>query len=170
MSNPALTWLALLAVCACSGAAAQQAPLHDTHFAAVSTVRLMTESRLAREAGVKIVAEFSVRDKAIQERLLQVRLLSAKFEAEAPELSERERTARTRELIDMEQELQRSQQDFRDDLRQRQNEERAQIAQKAYRIIVALEKSEHIDIVLQNPLWFSPRVDITDKILKQLDQ
>jgi outer membrane protein len=162
--------LALLALCACPPALAWQAPVQGTKFAAVSTVRLMTESRLAKEAGAKIIAEFSLREKAIQERLLQFRALSAKFEAQAAEMSERERILRTRELIDLEQELQRSQQEFRDDLRQRQNEERAQIAQKAYRIIVALEKAEQIDIVLQNPLWFSPRIDITDKILQQLDQ
>ena len=162
--------LALLALCASAGASARQAPLPDTRFAAVSTARLMTESRLAKEAGVKIVAEFSVREKAIQDRLQQFRALSTRFEAEAAGMNERERTVRTRELIDMEQELQRSQQEFREDLRQRQNEERARIAQQAYRIIVAMEKTEHFDVVLQNPLWFSPRIDITDKILEQLDK
>jgi outer membrane protein len=162
--------LALLVLCACPPAMAQQQPLPGTNFAAVSTVRLMTESRLAKEAGAKIVAEFSVREKAIQERVSQFRNLTRKFEVEAADMGERERTTRTRELIDMEQELQRSQAEFREDLRARQNEERTIIAQKAYKAIAEIEKAEHIDVVLQNPLWFSPRVDITDKILKQLDK
>jgi outer membrane protein len=162
--------LALLALCACPPAMAQKASLPDTNFAAVSTVRLMKESRLAKEAGAKIIAEFSVREKPIQEKITQLRAMTNRFEADAAGLTERERTTRTRELIDLDQEIQRLQAEFRDDLRQRQNEERSIIARKAYQIIVEIEKAENIDVVLQNPLWFSPRVDITDKVLKQLDK
>jgi outer membrane protein len=162
--------LALLAMCACPAAMAQKAPLPDTNFAAVSTARLMTESRLAKEAGAKIIAEFSVREKAIQDKIAQLRAMTGKFETDAEKLSDRERTARTRELIDLDQEVQRLQAEFRDDLRHRQNEERSIIARKAYEIIIEIEKAEHIDIVLQNPLWFSPRIDITDKVLKRLDR
>jgi outer membrane protein len=31
-------------------------------------------------------------------------------------------------------------------------------------------EQEHLDIVLQESIWTSPRIDITDKILKLLDR
>lgn len=162
-----LAVLALLAPPA--RAQATQAP-GQLSVAAVNTSRLVTESRLARVAGAKIVEEFSRREKAIAERIAQYRAASQKFDAEAAALSERERTVRGRELLEMDKDVQRLQAEFREDLRQRQNEERAAIAQKAFSILVEIARQEQIDIVLQDPFWFSPRIDLTDKILKQLDK
>jgi outer membrane protein len=31
-------------------------------------------------------------------------------------------------------------------------------------------EQEHLDVVLQEAIWASPRIDITDKILKLLDK
>jgi outer membrane protein len=62
------------------------------------------------------------------------------------------------------------QREFSEDLMQRKNEERAAIAQKAYRIIEQIAAQDHLDVVLQEAVWSSPRVDITDKILKLLDK
>ncbi len=161
--------IALLSLCACALAQAQ-APLQASKVATVSTERLLTESKLAKAADAKLVAEFGQREKAIQERTLRMRALSAKFAAEAGSLSELERNKRAHELIDMDTDMQRRQREFREDLNQRQNEERAGIAQKAFKIIGQIEEQEKIDIVLQNAVWSSPRIDITDKVLKLLDQ
>lgn len=162
---PALAVLALLASPARAAEAAGQLSI-----AAVNTSRLVTESRLAKVAGAKIVEEFSRREKAIAERIAQYRAASQKFDAEAAGLSERERTVRGRELLEMDKDVQRLQAEFREDLRQRQNEERSAIAQKAFTILVEIARQEGIDIVLQDPFWFSPRINLTDKILKQLDK
>jgi outer membrane protein len=162
---------ALLALCAAPPAQAQDTPARaGLNVAAVNTTRLVTESRLAKAAGAKIVEEFSRREKGINEKMAAFRAASAKFQAEAPQLTDRERLAAGRELTEMEKEVQRAQAEFSEDLRQRQNEERAIIAQKAFNILVDIGKREHIDVVLQDPFWYSPRIDITDKILQQLDK
>ncbi|HEX8614975.1 MAG TPA: OmpH family outer membrane protein, partial [Telluria sp.] len=57
-----------------------------------------------------------------------------------------------------------------EDLMQRKSEERAAIASKAYKLIEQIAEQEKLDIVLQESAWTSPRIDITDKILKQLDK
>jgi outer membrane protein len=62
------------------------------------------------------------------------------------------------------------QREFNEDLFQRKNEERAVIAQKASKLIEQVAEQEHLDIVLQESIWTSPRIDITDKILKLLDK
>lgn len=161
--------LLLFALCAIPVAQAQ-AQMSGSRVAYVATERLMTESKLAKTADAKIEAEFSRRDKSINEQIASVRALSEKFEREAAKLSELDRTRRTRELIDMEKDVQRKQREFREDLMQRKNEERANIAQKAYKIIEQIAAQEQLDLVIYEAGWFNPRIDITDKILKQLDK
>ena len=159
--------IALLALCACSMAQAQNAP---SRIGFVFTERLMTESKLAKAADARIEAEFSKRDKANMELIARFKSLSEKFDAEAQKLPEVERTRRARELIELDKEVQRNQREFREDLLQRKSEERANIAQKAYKLIEQIAEQEKLDIVLQESAWSSPRIDITDKILKLLDK
>jgi outer membrane protein len=60
---------------------------------------------------------------------------------------------------------------YRDDLLHRKSEERARIAEKAQTLIGRIAEQEKIDVVLfRDVLWARAGIDITDKILKQLDQ
>ncbi|MEJ7807598.1 MAG: OmpH family outer membrane protein [Telluria sp.] len=159
--------LALLALCACSLAQAQQAP---SRIGFVYTERLMTESRLAKAADAKIEAEFSKRQKAIQETIARFKSLSDKYDGEAASLAEPERTRRARELIDLDKDVQRTQREFREDLIQRKSEERASIAAKAYKLLEQIAEQEKLDIILQESIWVSSRIDLTDKVIKLLDK
>jgi outer membrane protein len=136
----------------------------------VYTERLMSESKLAKAADAKIQAEFSKRQKLVDDMSQKFRQAREKFDDEAPKLSDLDRTKRTRELLDMEKDLQRMQREYSEDLFQRKNEERAAIAQKAYKLIEQVAEQDHLDVVLQESVWASPRIDITDKILKLLDK
>ena len=164
------TWskrLALLALCACSMAQAQTAP---SRIGFVYTERLMTESKLAKAADAKIEAEFSKRQKQIQESIARFKTMSDKFDSEAAGLPEPERTKRARELIDLDKDVQRTQREFREDLIQRKSEERAAIAAKAYKFLDQIAAEEKLDIILQESIWVSPRIDLTDKVIKLLDK
>jgi len=70
----------------------------------------------------------------------------------------------------MQKDVERAQREFQEDLQQRKNEERAAIAQKAYKLVEQVAEQEKLDAVLVEAAWVSPRVDITDKILKLLDK
>jgi outer membrane protein len=164
---------AVLCVGALTQAQAQtQAPAQfaPSRIGVVFTERLMTESKMAKAADAQIEAEFSKRQKANDEMVAKFKKMSEKFDADASRMSDLERTKRTRELFDMEKDVQRTQREFQEDLLQRKNEARAAIAQKAYKLIEQIAEQEHLDVVLQETAWSSPRVDITDKILKLLDQ
>jgi outer membrane protein len=161
------------ALCACALTQAQaqaQDAAPPSRIGVVMTERLMTESKMAKAADAKIQAEFSKRQKANEEAVARYKTASEKFDADAAKLTDFERTKRARELFEMEKDVGRMQREFSEDLLQRKNEERAAIAQKAYKIIEQIAQQEHLDVVLQETAWSSPRVDITDKILKQLDK
>ncbi len=159
--------LATLALCFCSMAQAQTAP---SRIGFVYTERLMTESKLAKAADAKIEAEFSKRQKSIQDMISRFKAMSDKFDAEAAQMAEPERTKRARELIDMDKDVQRTQREFREDLIQRKSEERAAIAARAYKLLEQIAEQEKLDIVLQESIWVSSRIDLTDKVLKLLDK
>jgi outer membrane protein len=160
--------LALLCAGAMAQASAQTAAPGRIGF--VYTERLMTESKLAKAADAKLQAEFSKRQKQVDDMLLRYKQSREKFDDEAPKLSDVDRTKRTRELLDMEKDVQRMQREYNEDLFQRKNEERAAIAQKAYKLIEQVAEQDHLDVVLQEAIWTSPRIDITDRILKLLDK
>ena len=165
--------LLLLALCASGPALAQTqtpAPNAPSRIGFVFTERLYTESKLAKAADAKIEAEFSKRQKVRLDMAARYKALTDKFDNESATLPEAERTKRVRELLDLEKDLQRTEREFREDLMQRKNEERSIIAQKAYKLIEQIAEQEHLDVVLQESVWVSPRVDLTDKILKQLDK
>jgi outer membrane protein len=167
-SLPRSLVLALLCAGAMAQASAQTAAPGRIGF--VYTERLMTESKLAKAADAKLQAEFSKRQKQVDDMLQRYKQSREKFDDEAPKLSDVDRTKRTRELLDMEKDVQRMQREYNEDLFQRKNEERAAIAQKAYKLIEQVAEQDHLDVVLQEAIWTSPRIDITDRILKLLDK
>ncbi|WP_026355155.1 OmpH family outer membrane protein [Massilia niastensis] len=159
--------LLLAAACAAPLAHAQMAP---GRIGFVYTERLMTESKMAKAADAKIAAEFSKRQKTVEEMVSKYKKLSDKFDSEAAGLNELERNRRARELYNMQKDVERMQREFQEDLLQRKNEERAAIAQKAYKLVELVAEQEKLDAVLAEAAWVSPRIDITDKILKLLDK
>ena len=138
--------------------------------AACTGRRIYNESRLAKLASAKLAEEFRSREKAVQELAACFKVANEALEKDMPTLSEADRAKRQREFFELDKELQRRQREFREDLSQRTNEERSAIAEKANTIIQQMAHIEGYDIVLQEALWASPRIDITDKVLKALDK
>ncbi|WP_410505630.1 OmpH family outer membrane protein [Janthinobacterium sp.] len=147
-----------------------QAQAQESKIAWVSSERIYNESKLAKLAGEKLAEEFKSREKAVQELAGRFKAASEKLEKELAGLNEGERGKRQREYFELEKELQRRQREFREDLTQRTNEERAAIAEKANSIVQQMARVEGYDVVLQDALWFNPRIDITDRVLKALDK
>ncbi|MES2015430.1 MAG: OmpH family outer membrane protein [Pseudomonadota bacterium] len=163
-----LAVLAMLTLCVCSSAQAQRAAPSKVGFVYIE--RLMMESKMSKAADAKIEAEFLKRQKQIQEAIARFKALSEKFDVDASGLAEPDLTRRRRELLDLEKDVQRSQREFREDLVQRKSEERDAIGVKAKKIIELIAEQEQLDVVLQDAVWFSARIDITDKVLKELDK
>lgn len=162
-------YLAVLALGWCS-LAPVQAQTSASRIAWISPERIYNESKLAKLAGEKLQEEFKSREKAMNEMGARLKAASEKLEAEAPSLSETDRVKRQRDVFDLDKEYQRRQREFREDLSQRTNEERQAISEKATKIIKQLAAVEGFDIVLQDAVWASPRIDITEKVLSALDK
>jgi outer membrane protein len=92
------------------------------------------------------------------------------LEKNAMTLGETQRRAKEREFGDLNREFQRKQREFREDLNQRRNTELAQVVEQANRIIRQIAEQEKFDIIFQEmPAYVSPRIDITDRVIKALE-
>lgn len=85
-------------------------------------------------------------------------------------MAEGEHRAKEREFNDLNRDFQRKQREFREDLNQRRNEELAGVLERANKTIKAIAEAEKFDIIFQEAVYASPRIDITDKVIKALTE
>jgi len=163
----ALLAAALLAVAPC---AAAQAPQSSGKFGFVNTERILKDSVPALRAQKKIEAEFQKRDRELAGIAAELKRMQEDMEKNAMTMGEAQRRTREREFAELNREFQRKQREFREDLNQRRNEELAQVVEQANRIIRQIAEQEKFDIIFQEmPAYVSPRIDITDKVIKALE-
>ncbi|WP_176442431.1 OmpH family outer membrane protein [Noviherbaspirillum humi] len=136
----------------------------------VSTERIFREAAPAKTAQTKIEQEFSRRDKELQDMAARIKSMSDKLDKDAAVLSESDRAKRQRELAELDKDFQRKQREFREDLNQRRNEELAIVLERTNKVIKQIAETEKYDIVFQEAVYASPRIDITDKVLKALNK
>ncbi|HOA93989.1 MAG TPA: OmpH family outer membrane protein [Quisquiliibacterium sp.] len=161
-------WRHWLVACSLVAVSPMLAAQETTRMGYVNTERILRDAVPAKAAQQKLEQEFSKRDKELQDLAARLKTMSERLERDASVTSESERVRRQREFSDLEKDFQRKQREFREDLNQRRNEELAQVVEKANRVIRQIAEQEKYDFVLQEAVYASPRVDITDKVLRAL--
>lgn len=142
----------------------------DLKIGFVNTEKVFRDSQLAVKAQKKLEKEFQSREQEIQKVVKQARDLQAYLEKEGLTLSEAERTKKQKDLANLSRDLQHDQRAFREDLNQRKNEEFAAVQERARKAIMDIAEKEKFDLILENVVYASPRVDVTDRVLKLLDR
>jgi outer membrane protein len=161
-------WKTLAAVAAL-GAAGAVAQAQELKIGYVNSERVMREAAPAKAAQAKLEAEFSKREKELSELGARLKAAADKLEKDAPTLAESERTRRQRELVEQDREFQRKRREFQEDLNQRKNEELAAVLERANKVIKQIFDQEKYDLILQDAVHWSPRVDITKKVIDALN-
>ena len=135
----------------------------------VSLDRILRDSNPAKAAQSKLEAEFSKRQKDLQDVGNRLKATAEKFDKDAPVLSESDRSRRQRELADLDKDFQRRQREFNEDINQRKNEELASVVERANKVIRQVAEGDKFDIVFQDAVYVNPKIDITEKVLKALN-
>lgn len=147
-------------------AAAQQASIK---IGFVNTEKLLRESAPAKEAEAKIEEEFKKRDTDLQKLANELRTKFENFDKNAPVMSDADRNKAQRELTDLDTDLQRKRREFQEDFNRRRNDAFATIVEKANAAIKEIAEKQNYDLILQDAVTVSPRVDITDDVIKALN-
>jgi outer membrane protein len=141
-----------------------------TKIGYVSTERILRDSEPAKAAEERLEDEFSTRRKELQEFTVKLKAMAEKLDKDLPVISEPERLKRQRALSDTDQDFQRKQRAYREDVSQRMNEETAKLNERTTKIIKQIAEAEKYDAILQDGVYFSPRIDITEKVMKALNK
>ena len=135
----------------CGGAVAA-----DFKVGVVNPARILSESAPAVAAQNKLKSYFKTREDDLNRDIREFRTRAQKFEKDSPVMTETERdiARRQRALIE--------------ERNQRANEESQIILSRANKIIQDIAKKQKYDLILQDAVWASPKVDITEQVMKQL--
>jgi outer membrane protein len=134
----------------------------------VNTERVFREAAPAKRAQQKLEREFAARNAELSKMEKQGRDLQTELERENVTIPEPQRREKERQLADISRNFQRTQREIREDLNLRRNEELASVQERATRIINQIAEQEKFDLILQEAVFASGKIDITDKVIRAL--
>ena len=160
-----------LALAAPLVAAAQERPAATStaRIAFVSTERILRDSVPAVRAQKRLEAEFEKRRVELARLQEQLKRAQDELERNAITMSEAQRRSKEQDFAGLNRDFQRKEREFREDANQRRNEELGVVIDQANRVIRQIAEQEKYDIVFQDAVYASPRIDITDKVMKALE-
>lgn len=131
--------------------------------------RIVREANSAKTAQTKIEQEYGKRERELNDIANQLKGASEKFERDAPTLSESQRNARQKQLVDQDRDFQRKRRELQEDLTSRRNEEFQLLIERVNRAVKALAEAEKYDLIVQEAAYVNPKHDITEKVLRALN-
>jgi len=158
-----------IAIALLCSAAAVSAQAQDFKAGFVNTDRIFREANSAKAAQAKLEQEFSKRERELVDSGNRLKADSEKFERDAPTMSEAQRSAKQRQLIEQDRTFQTKRREFQEDLNARKNEELAQVLDRANKVVMQVAEAEKYDVILQEAVYVNPKLDITDKVIKALN-
>ena len=135
----------------------------------VDSARLVQESPQFAAMMEMLETEFAPRQRELLNLQRQIQEKQQTYERDRTVLSEQERIALERELRDGARELQRQAAEYEEDLQIRQNEEMMRIRTQVLQAIQAFGRAERYDLIVGEALYFDSDIDITEDVLKRLN-
>jgi outer membrane protein len=163
MRRAAFGVVAVVALWAAGGAIAA-----ELKVGFVNTERVFREAAPAKRAQQKLEREFAARNADLAKLEKQGRDLQAELDRDTVTMADGVRRDKERQLADISRTFQRLQREIREDLNLRRNEELASVQERATRVINQIAEQEKFDLVVQEAVFASSRIDITDKVIRAL--
>jgi len=141
-----------------------------TKLAVVNVAKALEESPQAIAANKRLEIEFAPRNKVLLAMRKKLRDYEDRLAKQGMQMSEAQLRELERNVRDTKREIRRAQEDYREDLNIRRNEELRKLQKRVKRAIISVASQQKYDIVVgEGVLYSSERVDITRDILKVLE-
>jgi len=138
---------------------------------AVNTMRVLEKSPQALSADALIKKEFSSRDRALVAQQKKTKTMEDRLAKDGAIMSEPERKKLERDIVNARRDLKRDQDEFREDVNFRFNEERTKIQKEIFDSIQAVAKANGYDLVLFDGVAYaSPKVDLSEMVINYLKE
>ena len=136
----------------------------------VDPVRLIEQAPQGVTALAALEEEFRSRDQGLKLRHGQIQDMEADLEKNILIMDATTAQARQREIENLKRRLARDQQEAREDYNLRRNEELAKLQALVREVIVELARAGDYDLVVEQAVYVSEAVNITDLVLERLAQ
>ncbi len=146
------------------GHAAAQSP----KIGYVNGSRLESESVLTQQAVGEIKKEFAPREQQLKDLQKQGLDLQTQLANEGAKMQPAEKQAKEKSLAATIQQLEQMSRSFAEDLELRKRERRAQVIEQANAVIKVIAETGKFDLIVQQAVYGSPQIDITDQVLKEM--
>jgi len=146
-----------------------QAALAEVKIGVVNIPLLMANSPQAAAAKKRMEKEFAPKEKQIVALGKAIRKLEEKLSKNGITMSETEKRDLERDIISKRREAQRAQQEFKEDLGLRRNEELGKMQNRIREAVSALAVEGKYDLLLtEGVIHASEKVDVTNKVQEKL--
>ncbi|MGB0712944.1 MAG: OmpH family outer membrane protein [Gammaproteobacteria bacterium] len=121
-------------------------------------------------ASERLEKEFAAREDEIAAARTKLQALQESLDRDGAVLSDAERRRHEREIHSSRRDLKRLQEEFREDLNLRRNQELAALQQQIKEVIQALGEEERFDLIVTNDsvLFASARINVTQNVLARM--
>ena len=142
----------------------------DVKIGFVSVAKILNSAPQAEAASKRLEQEFAPRQKGLVEAQKALRRQEEKLSKDGAVMGESQRRNMENEVRNQARELKRTSDEFREDFNLRRNEELGKFQKQVLEVINSVAKEEGFDLVVNDgaTLYFSPQVDVTEKVLKRL--
>ena len=134
----------------------------------VNGARVESESALTKAAIEQMKKEFASRQQQLQDLQNQGSALQNELEKDGQKLQPADRQAKEKRLAALAQQFEQQQRSYVEDVETRQREYRAQVIGEINAIIKNIAEAGKFDLIVQQAIYGSPQIDITDQVLKEM--
>ena len=136
----------------------------------IDPVRLIEQAPQGGRVLDELEIEFQPSNQSLMKQHNRIQEMEADLEKNILVISAIDAQARQRELDNLKRRLKRSQQEAREDYNLRRNEEIGKLQALVREIIVELAKEEGYDLIIEQAVYVSEAVNLTDEVLERLAQ
>jgi outer membrane protein len=147
------------------------ASAEDLKVGYIDTAKVLKDAPQADLARKKLEDEFNPRDQEIVNLQQKLKDLKEKQERDAKLMSQADNIKLEREIVSVKRDIKRAKEEFNEDFNLRRNEELAKLHKLISKTTIRIAQELKYDIILSdNVLYITKRVDITDIVIKRLQE
>lgn len=142
----------------------------ETKIGTVDMRAILAASPQAKNVAEKLKNEFKAREEKIVAVEKGLKEKAEKLQRNGAVMSEAEKTKLEKDIVTAQRDLQRLQNEFREDANMRQQEETKKLLDKINTVIQEVAKKDNYDLIIHIDAapFASKQVDITDKVMKAI--
>ena len=154
----------------CIGVLILPTQLMAQSIAYVDALRLIDESPQGKVEMQKLEEEFGVRRQDLQRRMDNFVAEEADLKKNSLLMTSEEVDSKLQELSELQRSLRREQEIYNNDYSRNRNQGIARLEEMITEVIFRVAREREIDLVLQQVVYASSSIDLTDTILRELER